>query len=102
MFIRNSNMKLYKVLYLITLLIMPFSANGFTVRNVVLNGSFEEGLAEDGERPLWWYIGFPGDAPITSMGDWYLDSSRLYGDVTADGVEPVFIDQTLLDNPVLV
>ncbi|MBN2542280.1 T9SS type A sorting domain-containing protein [bacterium] len=70
-------MELDRTLLFFLILLIPLSLEAFTIRDVVLNGSFEEGLAEDGERPLWWYIGFPGDPPITSLGDWHLDSATV-------------------------
>ncbi|MBN1426690.1 hypothetical protein JXA88_19255 [Candidatus Fermentibacteria bacterium] len=44
-------------------------------RDVVLNGSFENGLAWDGLRPQYWTVGFPGEAPIDSLGTWDLDGT---------------------------
>ncbi len=53
---------------------LSFAATGY--RDVVLNGSFECGLAEEADRPLYWEIGFPGEEAGTLLGTWHLDSSR--------------------------
>lgn len=45
------------------------------VRDVVRNGSFENGLSDDGRRPEYWHVGFPGDPPIDSLGFWEFDSA---------------------------
>lgn len=86
-------------------ILLNASALSREVRDVVVNGGFEYGLANDGTRPRYWYIGFAGDPSMQSQGMWSLDSTvagqglvslRLVPQTTT--VESYFVSQ-FLDAP---
>ncbi len=71
---------LFFIVFFAIFCVISLWANVVEFRNVVVNGSFEDGISDDGTRPTYWQIGFPDEPPIDSLGEWYLDSS-----IVADG-----------------
>jgi len=74
-----------KTALLLGVTLLP-SLFGYTIMNVVTNGSFEDGFSEYGARPEYWYIGLPDERPIDGFGEWDFDST-----IVADGLVSVHL-----------
>ena len=54
---------------------IPTMVRAYAVRDVVHNGSFEDGLSNDSTRPKYWKIGFTKEDFTDTLGEWELDST---------------------------